>query len=276
MPSAATDPTPVADSAPATEAVPTSTAADRNEDVGPKGDRHEFDQRRKAIVKSMSELDLSEIATQHGTGSLAVKDIIMTLKRPAWDPRDKVRKPIFRRGIVKVDDLKPEMQLEGQVVNVVDFGVFVDIGLGESSLVHVSQLSNHYIADPHKVFAVGDAMKVWVTEVSATQRRVRLTAIRPGVKKTNFSRRRPNRLGQPSPAPTRDQRGQPVQRVRPTRRLTAGHRKVALVVVPVNTKAIRGGRNAGSGSWTKRQPKVQARYSSRETKTGQANHGRRC
>ena len=140
----------------------------------------------------MSELDLSEIAKQHGTGSLAVKDILMTLKRPAWDPRDKVRKPIFRRGIVKVDDLKPEMQLEGQVVNVVDFGVFVDIGLGESSLVHVSQLSNHYIADPHKVFAVGDSMKVWVTEVSAQQRRVRLTAIRPGAKKST-SRGRPNR-----------------------------------------------------------------------------------
>ena len=140
----------------------------------------------------MSELDLNEIATQHGTGSLAVKDIIMTLKRPAWDPRDKVQKPIFRRGILKVDDLKPETQLEGQVVNVVDFGVFVDIGLGESSLVHVSQLSNHYIADPHKVFAVGDAMKVWVTEVSAQQRRVRLTAIRPGTKKAN-TRGRSNR-----------------------------------------------------------------------------------
>ena len=94
------------------------------------------------------------------------------------------------------------MQLEGQVVNVVDFGVFVDIGLGESSLVHVSQLSNHYIADPHKVFAVGDAMKVWVTEVSAQQRRVRLTAIRPGVKKAN-SRGRSNRSGGKSSSDSR-------------------------------------------------------------------------
>ena len=162
------------------------------DDSAPTVDRRQFDQRRKVIVKSMSELDLSEIAKQHDTGSLAVKDIIMTLKRPAWDPRDKVQKPIFRRGILKVDDLKPEMQLEGQVVNVVDFGVFVDIGLGESSLVHVSQLSNHYIADPHKVFAVGDAMKVWVTEVAPQQRRVRLTAIRPGTKKAT-SRGRSNR-----------------------------------------------------------------------------------
>ena len=181
----------------ATEAVettpaPPASAPDTAADSNPPADRRQFDQRRKVIVKSMSELDLNEIASAHSTGSLAVKDIIMTLKRPAWDPRDKVQKPIFRRGILKVDDLKPEMQLEGQVVNVVDFGVFVDIGLGESSLVHVSQLSNHYIADPHKVFAVGDAMKVWVTEVSTQQRRVRLTAIRPGTKKSN-ARGRSNR-----------------------------------------------------------------------------------
>ena len=181
----ATSSAPESNSAPATETTEAAESA-------PTSDRRQFDQRRKVIVKSMSELDLSEIATQHDTGSLAVKDIIMTLKRPAWDPRDRVQKPIFRRGILKVDDLKPEMQLEGQVVNVVDFGVFVDIGLGESSLVHVSQLSNHYIADPHKVFAVGDAMKVWVTEVSAQQRRVRLTAIRPGTKKAP-SRGRSNR-----------------------------------------------------------------------------------
>ena len=178
---AAAEPTPQ----PVATPEPTALAPENSADSNPPTDRRQFDQRRKVIVKSMSELDLNEIATAHGTGSLAVKDIIMTLKRPAWDPRDRIQKPIFRRGILKVDDLKPEMQLEGQVVNVVDFGVFVDIGLGESSLVHVSQLSNHYIADPHKVFAVGDAMKVWVTEVSAQQQRVRLTAIRPGTKKSN-------------------------------------------------------------------------------------------
>jgi uncharacterized protein len=163
--------------------------------------RREFDNRRKEIIKQLAELDISQIASQHGAGSLAVNDIVMTLKRPAWDPRDKIQKPIFRRGIVKVDDLKPEMRLEAQVVNVVDFGVFVDIGLGESSLVHVSQLSSHYIADPHKVFSVGDALKVWVSEINSEQRRVKLTAIRPGVKKP--SRRRPNRK------PNNDRAGKP-------------------------------------------------------------------
>jgi uncharacterized protein len=155
-------------------------------------DRRQFDQRRKDVIKKLTELDLAQIAQAHSSGVLAVKDIVMTFKRPAWDPRDKVKKPIFRRGILKADDLKPEMQLDAQVVNVVDFGVFVDIGLGESSLVHVSRLSSHYIADPHKVFAVGDAMKVWVVEVSSEQRRVKLTAIRPGTKKPG-RRSRPTR-----------------------------------------------------------------------------------
>ena len=69
------------------------------------------------------------------------------------------------------------------MVNVVDFGVFVDIGLGTSCLVHVSQLANHYIRDPHKFYAVGDVLKVWVTEIDTSQRRIKLTAIRPGTPK---------------------------------------------------------------------------------------------
>ena len=71
------------------------------------------------------------------------------------------------------------MCLDGQVVNVVDFGVFVDIGLGTSCLVHVSQLANHFIRDPHRFFSVGDSIKVWVTDINADKRRVSLTAVQP-------------------------------------------------------------------------------------------------
>ena len=138
---------------------------------------------RKELLKKINELDVQALADQHVAGRLLVRDILLALKRPQWDPRDKVNKPIFRRGIIKVDDLKSEMQLDAQVVNVVDFGVFVDIGLGESSLVHVSQLSNHFIKDPHRFFSVGDVLKVWVSEIDAERRRVKLTAIRPGSKK---------------------------------------------------------------------------------------------
>jgi uncharacterized protein len=74
------------------------------------------------------------------------------------------------------------MQLDGQIVNVVDFGVFVDIGLGESSLVHVSQLSHRYVADPHRLYSVGNILRVWVAEVDSARRRVKLTAIQPGSK----------------------------------------------------------------------------------------------
>jgi uncharacterized protein len=187
---------PAAPPVPSGESVPSAEAKEESQQSS-SIDRREFDERRKEITKKLSELDLEEIAKAHNIGTLAVKDIVMTLKRPAWDPRDKVKKPIFRRGILKADDLKPEMQLDAQVVNVVDFGVFVDIGLGDSSLVHVSRLSSHYVADPHKVYAVGDTMKVWVTEVSSEQRRVKLTAIRPGTKKPS-RRGRPNR-GKPNP-----------------------------------------------------------------------------
>ncbi len=146
--------------------------------------------KRKEILKRISELDIAEIAKDHSAGRMLVKDVLMALKRPDWDPRGNSKKLIFRSGIIKSDDLKLEMQLEGQVVNVVDFGVFVDIGLGESSLVHVSQLSNHFVRDPHQLYAVGDVLKVWVSEIDTERRRVKLTAVRPGSKKAPPKRRR--------------------------------------------------------------------------------------
>ncbi len=146
--------------------------------------------KRKEVLKRMSELDIDQISTEHSAGRMLVKDILMSLKRPDWDPRGKSKKLIFRSGIIKADDLKPEMQLDGQVVNVVDFGVFVDIGLGESSLVHVSQLSNHFVRDPHQLFAVGDVLRVWVSEIDTERRRVKLTAVRPGSKKPAARRRK--------------------------------------------------------------------------------------
>lgn len=169
------------------EASATGEAADGKDR---QSSRREFEMKRKALVKELNSLDVDEVAAAHSSGKLLVNDVIMSLKRPAWDPRDKIRKPLFRRGVIKLDDLAPEMQLDGQVINVVDFGVFVDIGLGESSLVHVSQLSTYFINDPFKHFFVGDVIKVWVTEVDASSRRIKLTAIKPGSKKPNRKPRR--------------------------------------------------------------------------------------
>ena len=147
--------------------------------------------KRKEIIERITSLDLEAIAADNNVGKMLMTDLVRAIKKPLWDPRDKISKPISRRGILKADDLKPEMQLEAQVVNVVDFGVFVDIGLGESCLVHVSQLSTRYISDPQVVYAVGDILKVWVAEIDGERRRVKLTAIKPGTKKESGRGRRP-------------------------------------------------------------------------------------
>ena len=86
--------------------------------------------------------------------------------------------------MIKLEDLTPGMELTGTVLNVVDFGAFVDIGLHDRGLVHISQLANKYVRDPHDVVAVGDIVKVWVHEIDKKRRRVSLTMIAPGTERT--------------------------------------------------------------------------------------------
>ncbi len=156
----------------------------------PKRTTLKYDPRRAEFVAKLKQLDINALAKEFSVGSMLINDILKTCSQPRRDPRDGVSKPIFRSGIIKTDDLKPEMQLDAQVVNVVDFGVFVDIGLGESCLIHVSQLSNRFIRNPHQFFAVGDVVKVWVTEIEGDRRRVKLTAIKPGTPKFDPSKAR--------------------------------------------------------------------------------------
>ena len=146
--------------------------------------------KRREIVQRISDLELDKLAAEIPAGKMLLTDIVRSMKRPDWDPREKIRKPLFRRGMLKTDDVQPGMELEAQVVNVVDFGVFVDIGLGESCLVHVSQLSNRFIRDPQVVYSVGDVIRTWVSEIDTKKRRVKLTAIRPGTEKGKGQRRR--------------------------------------------------------------------------------------
>ncbi|MEM9412489.1 MAG: S1 RNA-binding domain-containing protein, partial [Planctomycetota bacterium] len=153
--------------------------------------------RRKDLVKLIRDLNSNELADQLKVGRLLMRDIVHAICRPEYDPRNNVNRPVFRSGIIKIDDLKVDMALDAQVVNVVDFGVFVDIGLGTSCLVHVSQLADYFIRDPHRFFAVGDFLKVWVTEVDSAQRRVRLTAVQPASLRPKKAEKqtRPNRKG---------------------------------------------------------------------------------
>lgn len=134
-------------------------------------------------------LNSPETAQELDVGELLLQDLVASLSRPGRDPREDLPPPIFRKDVVKLEDLTVGMELTGTVLNVVDFGAFVDIGLSDSGLVHISQIANRYIRDPHEVASVGDVVKVWVKEIDKTRRRVSLTMIEPGTEKPAPSRR---------------------------------------------------------------------------------------
>ena len=169
------------------------------------------------------------LAAELGVGEFTLRDIIEALGRPERDPRDDLPKPIFKKGVLKLEDLTAGMELKGTVLNVVDFGAFVDIGLKDSGLVHISQLANRYIKSPHDVVSVGDVVTVWVMGVDQERKRVSLTMVKPGTERQRGAARRraPRRPGdeprpeprasRPGPGPPRT-RSAAAGRVRPARR----------------------------------------------------------
>lgn len=136
------------------------------------------------IAERAGQLQRDALAAQLEAGEMLLKDILAQLARPGRDPREDLPAPIFKKGVIKLDDLTPGMELQGTVLNVVDFGAFVDIGLHDTGLVHISQLANKYVRDPHDVVSVGDIVKVWVHEIDKTRRRVSLTMLPPGTERT--------------------------------------------------------------------------------------------
>ncbi|WP_337177342.1 Tex-like N-terminal domain-containing protein [Paludisphaera sp.] len=131
----------------------------------------------------LAEVDVPALAQELEIGEPTLADIIEALGRPERDPRDDLPKPIFKKGILKLEDLEAGMELKGTVLNVVDFGAFVDIGLKDSGLVHISQLANRYIKSPHDVVSVGDVVTVWVMSVDQDRKRVSLTMVKPGTER---------------------------------------------------------------------------------------------
>lgn len=163
----------------------------------------------------------TEVSTRLTVGIPTLCDILDALANPSYDPRDEQPPPIFRRGILKLEDMKPGMELKGSVLNVVDFGAFVDIGLKDSGLVHISQLANRYIKNPYEVVSVGDVVTVWVMSVDQDRRRVSLTMIQPGVQRRPPERpaaqdrpprgQRPPRQGDQPPREAQQRRDRPPQ-----------------------------------------------------------------
>ena len=135
------------------------------------------------MPERIANIDVDNLASELGVGKLLLEDILASLARPGRDPREDLTPPTFRREVIKLEDLKPGMELTGTVLNVVDFGAFVDIGLTDSGLIHVSRLSDQFVTDPHEVVCVGDIVTVWVVDVDEKRRRVSLTAIKPGTEK---------------------------------------------------------------------------------------------
>ncbi|MDR0336759.1 MAG: helix-hairpin-helix domain-containing protein [Planctomycetaceae bacterium] len=136
----------------------------------------------KIATEKMGEL-ASRLATELEVGLFTVRDTLDDLSRPGRDPRESLPPPIFKKGILHVEDLTPGMELTGTVSNVVDFGAFVDIGLHDSGLVHISQMADQFIRDAHEKVSVGDIVRVWVVEADLKRKRVSLTMRPPGTEK---------------------------------------------------------------------------------------------
>ena len=121
---------------------------------------------------------LEQLAEQCGVGVPTLTDIIRELEKPGRDPRSELPAPILRTDVMQAGDLKPGMELQGTVRNVIDFGVFVDIGVHQDGLVHISQLPRR-VRHPSELLAVGDVVTVWVLEVDEKRKRISLTMRRP-------------------------------------------------------------------------------------------------
>ncbi|MFC0299104.1 Tex family protein [Geobacillus jurassicus] len=133
----------------------------------------------RELREALQTLDIEATAAELGIGELTLCDIIDALCRPERDPRDELTKPLLRKDVLKMEDLKPGMELEGTVRNVVDFGAFVDIGVKQDGLVHISKLSKQYVRHPLDVVSVGDVVKVWVEHVDVAKGRISLSMVAP-------------------------------------------------------------------------------------------------
>ena len=131
------------------------------------------------LVKSLDSVDIEKYSSSNNVDKYTLEDIIKCLKQPNRDFRDDFQKPLLKSDILEIEDLKRGMELEGTVRNVVDFGVFIDIGLHDDGLAHISKLTKEYIKHPMEVVNVGDIVKCWVDDVNMERKKVSLTLLDP-------------------------------------------------------------------------------------------------
>ncbi len=131
----------------------------------------------KKIKETLQNIDIKELANEVNSDTYTVEDILKSLISPLRDPRDEIPTPILKSNILTIDDLQIGMELEGTVRNVIDFGAFIDIGLHDDALVHISEISEDYIKHPSEVLNVGDIVKCYVLDINKEKGRVSLTLI---------------------------------------------------------------------------------------------------
>lgn len=133
----------------------------------------------KEIKEKTDRLNKAELSEKLGIGLPTLEDIIKELSRPGRDPRDELPPPMLRSDVMDMSDLKPGMELKGTVRNVIDFGAFVDIGVHQDGLVHISQITNRFIKHPSEVLKVGQVVTAWVLSVDEKKGRIALTMKKP-------------------------------------------------------------------------------------------------
>ena len=131
------------------------------------------------LKTALNVLNLTSVSEELAIGELTLKDIIDALVRPERDPRDELPRPLLKKDVLKLEDLSAGLELQGTVRNVVDFGAFVDIGVKQDGLVHISKLSNRFVKHPLDIVSVGDVVTVWVDSVDMKKGRVALTMLAP-------------------------------------------------------------------------------------------------
>jgi len=133
-------------------------------------------EKMNGIADAAGKIGIEAISEKIGVGVPTVRDILKELAKPGRDPRDELPPPLLRSGdVMELKDLKPGMELMGTIRNITDFGCFVDCGVHEDGLVHISQICNRFIKHPLEAVKVGDVVKVWVLDVDMKRKRISLT-----------------------------------------------------------------------------------------------------
>ena len=127
------------------------------------------------LRRRCTDAGISEVASRLGIGEPTLADIITELEKPGRDIRDTLPPPVLREKVIEISDLEPGMIMKGTVRNVIDFGAFVDIGVHQDGLVHVSEISDKFIRHPSEALAVGDIVTVKIKSVDAAKKRIGLT-----------------------------------------------------------------------------------------------------